>query len=50
MVALLVLLLILLLFGGGFALEVLWYVAIAMLILWAIGFVARGTGGTWYRW
>ncbi|MFE2323803.1 hydrophobic protein [Streptomyces sp. NPDC059385] len=49
---LLVLLLVLLLFGAGFALKILWWVAIAVLILWLIGFVARPKGGSgrWYRW
>ncbi|MEU3724861.1 hypothetical protein, partial [Streptomyces sp. NPDC031705] len=42
---LLVLLLILLLFGAGFAVKVLWWVAIAVLVLWLVGFVARGSGG-----
>lgn len=47
---LLVLLLILVLFGAGFALEVLWWVAIAVLVLWLLGFFVRGSGGRWYRW
>ncbi|WSA74711.1 hydrophobic protein [Streptomyces sp. NBC_01799] len=49
---LLVLLLALILFGAGFALKILWWVAIAVLVLWLIGFVARPNGGTgrWYRW
>ncbi|WUF75040.1 hydrophobic protein [Streptomyces nojiriensis] len=49
---LLVLLLVLLLFGAGFAVKILWWVAIAVLILWLIGFVARPKGGSsrWYRW
>ncbi|MFF5701181.1 hydrophobic protein [Streptomyces sp. NPDC012794] len=47
---LLVLLLILLLLGAGFAVKVLWWVAIAVLVLWLVGFVARGSGGRWYRW
>ncbi|NKZ08269.1 hydrophobic protein [Actinomadura latina] len=52
---LLVLLLILILAGAGFALKILWWIAIAVLVLWLIGFVARpaGTGGRrgrWYRW
>ncbi|THA33976.1 hypothetical protein E6W17_30540 [Streptomyces sp. A1547] len=49
---LLVLLLVLILFGAGFALKILWWVAIAVLILWLIGFVARPKGGSgrWYRW
>ncbi len=57
MVALLVLLLILALFGGlGFAAHFLWFVLIAAVILWAIGFfvggVEAGVGRRrWYgRW
>ena len=38
---LLLLLVILVVFGAGFALHVLWWVAIAALILWVIGFLAR---------
>ncbi|WP_420082524.1 hydrophobic protein [Streptomyces sp. JL4002] len=49
---LLVLLLVLILFGAGFAMEVLWWVALAVLVLWLVGFVARpkGSSGRWYRW
>ncbi|WP_431682394.1 hydrophobic protein [Kitasatospora sp. KL5] len=48
---LLVLLLILVLFGAGFAVNLLWWVAIALLVVWVIGFFARsGSGGRWYRW
>jgi hypothetical protein len=52
---LLVLLLALILFGAGFALKVLWWVAIVVLIIWALGFVMRGTHSSgsrnrWYRW
>lgn len=50
MAAILVLAIILALFGGGFALEILWYVAIAALILWVVGFLARGPNARWYRW
>ena len=50
MTALLILLLVVILFGAGFALKVLWYVAIAALILWFIGFVAHGPERRWYRW
>jgi hypothetical protein len=40
MVALVVLLLLLVLLGaGGFALHLLWFVLIAALVLWALGFV-----------
>lgn len=47
---LLVLLLIALLFGFGFATHVLWWIAIAVLVLWVLGFLARGPGARWYRW
>ncbi|MBC3844645.1 hydrophobic protein [Streptacidiphilus sp. 4-A2] len=48
---LLVLLLALILGGAGFAIHILWWVAIAVLVLWVLGFVFRGSGGgRWYRW
>ncbi|MFJ6697633.1 hydrophobic protein [Streptomyces sp. NPDC091272] len=52
---LVVLLLILLLFGLGFAVKIFFWIALAVLILWALGFVARSSGsggrrGRWYRW
>ncbi|PBC76084.1 hypothetical protein BX265_0782 [Streptomyces sp. TLI_235] len=48
---LLVLLLILVLFGAGFAVNALWWVALVLLIVWVVGFFARsGSGGRWYRW
>ncbi|HZE32770.1 MAG TPA: hydrophobic protein [Actinoallomurus sp.] len=52
---LLVLLLVLILFGAGFALKLLWWIAIIVLILWLLGSVFRGAGaggrrGRWYRW
>ena len=57
MVALLVLLLIVAVFGGiGFAAHFLWFVLIAALILWAVGFLIGGVGSgvgrrRWYgRW
>lgn len=57
MVAVIVLLLILALFGGlGFAVHILWFVLIALVILWIIGFFIGGApaaGGRrrWYgRW
>jgi len=41
-----------LLFGvGGFAVHLLWIVAGIVLLVWVIGFFARGSsGGRWYRW
>lgn len=56
MVALIVLLLILAIFGGlGFAAHVLWFVLIAAIILWVIGFLIGGVESgmgrrRWYRW
>ncbi|MHC5258872.1 hydrophobic protein [Streptomyces fractus] len=52
---LLVLLLALLLFGAGFAVKLLWWVAIAVLVVWLLGFVMRSTSASgsrsrWYRW
>ena len=55
MVALVVLLLLLAIFGGlGFAAHVLWYVLIAAVLLWAIGFFVGGVDSgvgrrRWYR-
>jgi hypothetical protein len=51
-----VLLLALILGGIGFAVHVLWWIAIAVLVLWLLGFVFRGAGtaggprSRWYRW
>ncbi|MCX5094277.1 hydrophobic protein [Streptomyces sp. NBC_00365] len=52
---LLVLLLALVLFGAGFAVKLLWWVALVVIVLWLLGFLARGTStsgsrGRWYRW
>ncbi|MFE7775256.1 hydrophobic protein [Streptomyces sp. NPDC057445] len=52
---LLVLLLALVLFGAGFALKALWWIAAVVLVLWLLGFVVRPAGhgasrGRWYRW
>jgi hypothetical protein len=48
--ALLILLLIIILFGAGFALKILWWVAIAALVLWILGFLTHGPERRWYRW
>jgi hypothetical protein len=42
-------------FGAGFALKILWWVAVVVLVVWLLGFVVRGTSsgggrGRWYRW
>ena len=53
-IILLVLLLAVILGGLGFAVHVLWWIALAVLVLWLIGFLARvgeGAGRSrWYRW
>jgi hypothetical protein len=41
MLMLVLLLIVLVLFGAGFALHLLWWVAIAALVLWVIGFFMR---------
>ena len=55
MAALIALILILAIFGGaGFALHVLWYVLVAAVILWLIGFFVGGAAASgrrgWYGW
>ena len=40
----------LLLFGVGFTLHVLWWVALACVIVWLLGFAFRGGGRRWYYW
>lgn len=49
-----VLLLALILFGVGFALKVLWWIALAVFVVWLLGFLFRGAGAGrrchWYRW
>ena len=54
-IVLLALLVVLILFGLGFALHVLWWIAIIALALWLLGFLlragrARGPRRRWYRW
>ena len=53
-IILLVLLLALNLGGLGFAVHVLWWIALVVLVLWALGFLFRVGEGTsrrrWYRW
>jgi uncharacterized membrane protein YecN with MAPEG domain len=49
--ALIVLLVLLALFGGlGFAVHALWWILIAAVVLWALGFLLRGGSGRWYYW
>jgi hypothetical protein len=50
MAILLALLLVALLFGLGFAVNVLWLVAIVALALWIIGFFVSSDEARWYHW
>lgn len=51
-----VLLLALILFGVGFAVHVLWWIALILLALWLLGFLFRAAESAgrprrrWYRW
>jgi hypothetical protein len=46
-----VLLLALILGGIGFAVHALWWIALVLLVVWIVGFFARGAeGARWYRW
>lgn len=50
-IALLVLLIVLIFGGVGFAVHVLWWIAIAAFVLWLLGFFVRGSErGRWYGW
>lgn len=53
-IILFVLLLAIILGGLGFAVHVLWWIAIAVLVIWLLGFLVRVGEGTarsrWYRW
>jgi Trk-type K+ transport system membrane component len=54
-IILLVLLIAIILGGLGFAVHVLWWIALVVLALWLLGFLFRAaeTGGRrsrWYRW
>ena len=51
-IILLVLLLALILGGLGFAVHVLWWIALAVLVIWLLGFLFRPAEGRsrWYRW
>ena len=44
---LLFLLLTLILFGLGFALKALWWIALIMLVVWIVGLFARGPERRW---
>jgi len=56
MVALIVLLLLVALLGGiGFAVHILWWVLLAAVVLWLVGFLVGGVDAgmgrrRWYRW
>jgi hypothetical protein len=48
--ALAILLLALLLGGLGFAVHVLWIIAVVAFVLFLLGFLVRGAERSWYRW
>ena len=50
MAALLLLLLVAILFGLGFVVKALLWVALVMAVLWVLGWVVRPAGGRWYYW
>lgn len=56
MVALIVLLVLIAILGGiGFAVHVLWWVLLAAVVLWLLGFLVGGADAgigrrRWYRW
>ncbi len=57
MLIILAVLLIALILGGlGFAVHVLWWIALAVLVIWLLGFLFRSAGTAtgprrrWYRW
>ncbi|MCU1490199.1 MAG: hypothetical protein JWM85_1604 [Acidimicrobiaceae bacterium] len=51
MFLILAVLLLAILFGAvGFAVHVLWIVAVIAFVLWLLGFLVRSSGGRWYRW
>ncbi|MFI6566148.1 hydrophobic protein [Streptomyces sp. NPDC050534] len=45
MIWILLLPLILVVFGFGFTMQILWWVAAALLVMWIAGFAMRGRGG-----
>jgi Family of unknown function (DUF5670) len=46
----LVALLALILFGLGFTVHLLWWIAIVLAIVWLIGFFVHSGGRRWYGW
>ena len=41
----------LILFGVGFTVHLLWWIAIVVLVVWLLGFALHGGGGRrWYYW
>ncbi len=50
MAVILALLIVALLFGLGFAVKFLWFVALVALGLWILGFFAAGAESRWYHW
>jgi hypothetical protein len=52
---LIALLIVIILFGLGFTLHILWWIAIVALVIWLLGFLFRAGGSAgsrrrWFRW
>lgn len=43
-------LLALVLFGVGFTVHLLWWIAITLAVVWVIGFLVHPSGRRWYGW
>ncbi len=50
MTAIVLLLLIAILFGLGFAVKALFWIALILLALWVVGWLAHGPDRRWYYW
>ena len=48
--AILLLILVAILFGVGFAAHALFWIALALLAIWLVGWLVRPSGGRWYYW
>jgi predicted membrane protein len=40
----------LILFGVGFTVHLLWWIAVVAAVIWLLGFVAHGGHSRWYYW
>ncbi|HLF70052.1 MAG TPA: hydrophobic protein [Actinomycetota bacterium] len=47
---LLVLLVALILFGLGFTMKILWWIALILIVVWLVGMIRPSSGRRFYRW